>query len=40
LSVPAITAPNSTLIAYQVCLEGLDVGKVCATESFMIWGNP
>lgn len=40
LSVPPVTAQNGTLVAYQVCLEGLDVGKICANESFMIWGNP
>lgn len=40
LTVPPVTAPNGTLVPYQVCLEGLDVGKVCANESYMIWGNP
>lgn len=39
LSVPAIRAQNGTLIPYKVCLEGFGATEVCASESYMIWGN-
>lgn len=39
LTIPAVRAQNGTLIPYKVCLEGFGSTKVCASESFMIWGN-
>lgn len=39
LSVPPIRAQNGTLIPYKVCLEGFGSNEVCASESYMIWGN-
>lgn len=39
LSIPPILAPNGTLIPYRVCLEGFGTTPVCASESFIIWGN-
>jgi hypothetical protein len=39
LSVPPIHAQNGTLIPYKVCLEGFGSTEVCASESYMIWGN-
>lgn len=40
VTVPAVSAQNGTLVPYQVCLEGLEIERVCASESYMIWGNP
>ena len=39
LNIPAVRAQNGTLIPYKVCLEGFGSTEVCASESFMIWGN-
>ncbi len=39
LTIPAVRAQNGTLIPYKVCLEGFGSTEVCASESFMIWGN-
>jgi hypothetical protein len=39
ISVPPIHAQNGTLIPYKVCLEGFGAQEVCASESYMIWGN-
>ncbi len=39
LSVPPIRAQNGTLVSYKVCLEGFGSNEVCASESYMIWGN-
>lgn len=39
LTIPPIRAQNGTLIPYKVCLEGFGAAEVCASESFMIWGN-
>jgi hypothetical protein len=39
LVIPAVRAQNGTLIPYKVCLEGFGSTEVCASESFMIWGN-
>lgn len=39
LGIPPIAAQNGTLITYQVCLQGFGATEVCASESFMIWGN-
>jgi hypothetical protein len=39
LSIPPILAQNGTLIPYRVCLEGFGTTPVCASESFIIWGN-
>ncbi len=36
-----ISAANSTMILYQVCLFGIDEEKTfCVMEDFTIWGNP
>lgn len=40
LTIPPVLGQNGTLVPYQVCLEGLQVQKTCATESYLIWGNP
>jgi hypothetical protein len=40
LSVPPVLAQNGTLIAYRVCLQGFNADQVCASESYLIWGNP
>ena len=40
VTVPAVVAQNGTLVAYQVCLESIGLDKVCASDSYMIWGNP
>ena len=40
LALPPIHGQNGTLIPYTVCLEGFGVAAVCASESYMIWGNP
>jgi hypothetical protein len=40
LSVPPVQAQNGTLIAYRVCLQGFNADQVCASESYLIWGNP
>jgi hypothetical protein len=39
LTIPSVRAQNGTLIPYKVCLEGFGSTEVCASESFMIWGN-
>lgn len=40
LALPPINGQNGTLVPYKVCLEGFGATAVCATESYMIWGNP
>jgi len=40
LTLPPIRGQNGTLIPYKVCLEGFGAAAVCASESYMIWGNP
>ncbi|HLE13864.1 MAG TPA: hypothetical protein VI776_03875 [Anaerolineales bacterium] len=40
LSLPAIAASSGTLIAYQVCLNGLAGEKACVSDNFMIWNHP
>ncbi len=37
--ISPVQASNGTLVPYKVCLEGLGAAEVCASESFMIWGN-
>jgi hypothetical protein len=37
LVLPPISAPNGTLIAYEVCLEGLGEDKICEGENYLIW---
>lgn len=39
LSLPPISAPNGTLIPYQVCVSRLTGEKICVRESFLIWDN-
>lgn len=39
LDLPPVNAQNGTLIPYKVCLEGFGAAAVCASESYMIWGN-
>jgi hypothetical protein len=40
LTIPPVTGQNGTLLPYEVCLEAVETGKICASESYMIWGNP
>jgi hypothetical protein len=40
LALPPINGQNGTLVPYKVCLEGFGAAAVCASESYMIWGNP
>jgi len=40
LTVPPVQGQNGTLVPYKVCLQGFNAGEVCASESYMIWGNP
>lgn len=40
LTVPPVQGRNGTLVPYKVCLQGFNAGEVCASESYMIWGNP
>jgi hypothetical protein len=40
LTLPPVYGQNGTLVPYKVCLEGFGAAAVCATESYMIWGNP
>jgi len=40
VAIPAVIGQNGTLVPYEVCLEGLEVGKVCSQGSYLIWGNP
>ena len=40
LSIPPVIGQNGTLLPYEVCLESVEIGKICASESYMIWGNP
>lgn len=40
LAVPPVQGQNGTLVPYKVCLQGFNAGEVCASESYMIWGNP
>ena len=35
-----ISAPNGTLVPYQVCMLGLPDMRFCVRESFIIWDNP
>lgn len=39
LTLPAIQAPSGTLIAYQVCLPGLQESQ-CVTDHYLIWNYP
>ncbi|KAA3646126.1 MAG: hypothetical protein DWQ07_07825 [Chloroflexi bacterium] len=39
ITIPPIIAANGTLILYEVCTEDVDLHKVCATDSYVIWGN-
>lgn len=39
LKLPAMAAPNGTLIPYQVCLDAADGAAQCVTESYVIWGG-
>lgn len=39
ITIPPTIAENGTIIAYEVCLENLDVGRVCAAENYLVWGN-
>lgn len=40
VTVPPVSAQNGTLVPYQVCLESIGLERVCASGSYMIWGNP
>ncbi|MEX2143974.1 MAG: hypothetical protein WD740_05210 [Anaerolineales bacterium] len=37
--LPPVRGQNGTLVPYKVCLEGFGAAAVCASESYMIWGN-
>jgi hypothetical protein len=37
LMLAPIDAPNGTLIAYQVCLFGIDGEQVCVGDNYLIW---
>ena len=39
LSLPAIKAPNGTLIAYQICLIDLDGEEHCVGDNYLIWNS-
>ncbi len=39
LTLPPVNAQNGTLIPYELCIESPSIEKVCATDSYMIWGN-
>ena len=39
ITIPPVIAPNGTLIAYEVCTEDVAQYEVCATDSYVIWGN-
>jgi hypothetical protein len=40
LTLPEIPASSGTLVAYQVCLNGLAGDQVCMGDNFMIWNHP
>ncbi len=40
LKVPSVSAPNGTLIAYQVCLPGAGEESQCVGDNYMIWKIP
>jgi hypothetical protein len=40
LKIPPISAPNGTLIAYQVCLVGADREDICVGDNYLIWNYP
>lgn len=37
LIIPPISAPNGTLIAYQVCLAALNDDQICVGDNYLIW---
>jgi len=39
VTLPPVRGQNGTLVPYKVCLEGFGAAAVCASESYMIWGN-
>jgi hypothetical protein len=40
LLLQPISAPNGTMIPYQVCLINIKSEQACIQETYMIWGNP
>jgi hypothetical protein len=40
LELNPIAAPHGTVISYDVCISPADADPSCASESFIIWGNP
>ena len=40
ITLAPIEAANSTLVTYQVCIVYDDGQTECASDNFMIWGNP
>ncbi|HVN54034.1 MAG TPA: hypothetical protein VMT46_06860 [Anaerolineaceae bacterium] len=40
VTVPAIDAPNGTLIPYKVCVSPASSNPLCVTDTYVIWGNP
>jgi hypothetical protein len=39
LNIPAIEADNGSLITYDVCIDDVDAGTDCVSDSYIIWGN-
>lgn len=39
LNIPAVKAANGSLIHYEVCLDEVNLGKLCINENYVIWGN-
>jgi hypothetical protein len=38
--VEPISAPNGTLIVYEVCVDNTDEAPDCVVDDYLIWGNP
>jgi hypothetical protein len=39
LALDPVEVPNGTLMAYRVCLYGLNEEQACAGESYLIWNS-
>lgn len=40
LEIPAVDAPNGSLIAYRVCLTVISGDQLCVTDNYLIWNYP
>jgi hypothetical protein len=38
--IPSVPAPNGTLIAYEVCLVGIEDEVTCVGDHYLIWNHP